>query len=299
MSQQAGWYDDPQDVSNLRYWDGVQWTHHTSPKQRPGTGAGSQGAQGGQGQQQWGAAPGDQGGASGYGQQARSGGQQSGYPHQQADPYARSSDNPYGQQANPYSGQQPSAGQWQQPMPGGYQRRDDPRAFTPDGQPLAGWWHRVGARLLDLIVLVPLALLVGSVVTPGLWEDMMQSAVQDPAAGFSADLLARQATWALATGLAGLAYEVIMTATVGGTVGKLFTGLRVRLREEPGTPGWGTASLRGLVYQGPGVLSGLVGTFAFLFSIFNLVNVLWPLWDGKRQAIHDKVAKTNVVRHRR
>ena len=36
MSQQAGWYDDPQDDSNLRYWDGVQWTDHTSPKQKPG-----------------------------------------------------------------------------------------------------------------------------------------------------------------------------------------------------------------------------------------------------------------------
>ena len=36
MSQQPGWYDDPQDDQNLRYWDGVQWSHHTSPKRMPG-----------------------------------------------------------------------------------------------------------------------------------------------------------------------------------------------------------------------------------------------------------------------
>jgi hypothetical protein len=24
--------------------------------------------------------------------------------------------------------------------------------------------------------------------------------------------------------------------------------------------------------------------------------VLWPLWDRKRQAVHDKLARTNVVR---
>jgi uncharacterized RDD family membrane protein YckC len=29
-----------------------------------------------------------------------------------------------------------------------------------------------------------------------------------------------------------------------------------------------------------------------------LLDYLWPLWDDKKQALHDKVAKTNVVRTR-
>ena len=29
------------------------------------------------------------------------------------------------------------------------------------------------------------------------------------------------------------------------------------------------------------------------------VTPLWPTWDGNRQALHDKVAKTNVVTRRR
>ena len=33
MTQQpAGWYDDPQDPAQLRYWDGVIWSSHVSPK---------------------------------------------------------------------------------------------------------------------------------------------------------------------------------------------------------------------------------------------------------------------------
>ena len=32
-----------------------------------------------------------------------------------------------------------------------------------------------------------------------------------------------------------------------------------------------------------------------LLSVANLLDVLWPLWDGKKQAIHDKVVGTNVV----
>jgi hypothetical protein len=30
--QPAGWYDDPEDASQLRYWDGSQWTDNRNPK---------------------------------------------------------------------------------------------------------------------------------------------------------------------------------------------------------------------------------------------------------------------------
>lgn len=32
MNAQAGWYDDPQDSSQLRYWDGNNWTEHRAPR---------------------------------------------------------------------------------------------------------------------------------------------------------------------------------------------------------------------------------------------------------------------------
>src|SRR5687768_11670958 len=85
-----GWYDDPENPQQLRYFDGVVWTRHTTPRStRPAPGAsaaqpGSQGsptAQQGQGQQ-------------GYGQQQWPGQQLPPSPQQQWPP--QSPQQPYG-----------------------------------------------------------------------------------------------------------------------------------------------------------------------------------------------------------
>ena len=46
-----GWYDDPQDAAQLRYFDGVVWTAHTTPRSTRPTGQAAvtpQGPAGGQ-----------------------------------------------------------------------------------------------------------------------------------------------------------------------------------------------------------------------------------------------------------
>ena len=32
---EAGWYPDPQDAAQLRFWDGIAWTEHTAPADLP------------------------------------------------------------------------------------------------------------------------------------------------------------------------------------------------------------------------------------------------------------------------
>lgn len=289
MSQQAGWYDDPENADNLRYWDGVQWTDHKSPKRKPDLDQAGRAAQA-----PWGAVPGQQPGPGGHAG-AQTGHGQQGYGQQG-----------YGQQggqypSNPYAGgtQPPFQGQQWAPMPGGHQLQHAPGATTPDGQPLAGWWHRVGARVIDGVVLAVVALALLPVLAPGYWSGLMDFTMSqsDPFAPLPAELAAKQLRWSLGVGVLGLAYEIVMVAMIGGTLGKLATGLRIRLRDEPGKMGWGPAVLRGLVYPGVGVVSQLATVLGFL-AFFPLLDVLWPLWDAKKQAIHDKVAKTNVVRHR-
>jgi len=39
----AGWYDDPEDATQYRYWDGGQWSEHRSPKAHPGAPGGDEG----------------------------------------------------------------------------------------------------------------------------------------------------------------------------------------------------------------------------------------------------------------
>ena len=31
----AGWYADPQDAAQLRWWDGARWSDHTAPVPQP------------------------------------------------------------------------------------------------------------------------------------------------------------------------------------------------------------------------------------------------------------------------
>ena len=53
-------------------------------------------------------------------------------------------------------------------------------------------------------------------------------------------------------------------------------------------PGWPAATLRWATYT--------VGVLV-LSSLFAIVDYLWPLWDKPwRQALHDKTARTIVVR---
>jgi uncharacterized RDD family membrane protein YckC len=43
------------------------------------------------------------------------------------------------------------------------------------------------------------------------------------------------------------------------------------------------------------VLRRLVPLASQVVPFLSLLDGLWPLWDDKRQALHDKVAKTQVV----
>jgi uncharacterized RDD family membrane protein YckC len=67
-------------------------------------------------------------------------------------------------------------------------------------------------------------------------------------------------------------------------------GIRVRrLDGQPVTAG--TAALREILVKGA---IGLVGGLLLYIPI--LVNFLWPLWDDKGQALHDKPVNTVVTR---
>lgn len=179
---------------------------------------------------------------------------------------------------------------------------------TPDGVPLAGWWQRAGAVLIDFLVLAVITILLTLPLirdmfnafgdyfdasmtaaengTPAPSSTQFQSDVAGPLAAVSAISLALS-----------FVYNVGFLVWKQATLGKLVLGLRVRLRERPELP-VPTVLIRWAVQSGvPGLLA-MVPFVGAISGLFTLLNSLWPLWDDKRQAIHDKVAKTNVVRIR-
>ena len=94
-----------------------------------------------------------------------------------------------------------------------------------------------------------------------------------------------------------LVYGVGFLKAFSATPGKLLVGIEVRLRDAPGPLPWGTVLVRWLGQNVETLLRLLpvVGP-VFGFGAYALVDGLWPLWDGKRQALHDKPARTSVVR---
>lgn len=265
MTQQpSGWYEDPHDPSLYRYWDGVVWTDRVAPKTMPTLEQSRIGMPQAPDLQQ----------PAGYGG-----------PHQ------------HGPRPGGWPGHQPPwAGQGQ-----GYYALNVPT--TPDGQLLAGWWRRVGARIIDGILTSVISGLVGlSLVRDiaSIYSDWMRRVIDAAESGGGAaptlpsELYAKVAIFGLISFAVYAVYEIVLLSVTGTTLGRRVTGISVRLRERPGPLPWGTSVVRLLVKEG-GSLLGIVPLVGFVGSLFILLDSLFPLWDAKKQAIHDKAARTNVV----
>ncbi|WP_433165654.1 RDD family protein [Kribbella sp. CA-247076] len=294
MSYPAGWYDDPQDQSQQRYWDGNAWTDDRRPRQSPPPYQGQFGQPAGQ--QQFGQPVqhgqvygGGQPGPAQYGQPKP---QQYGQPGPQQQHGQQ-------QQGQQYGGQQPY------PQQGGYGYPGQKVHTTPDGQQLSGWWRRVFARIIDSIIVGIIGLpLTGYfyyqyflVIWEYLEETMDAAAAGTPTTTTALPPEAYQ--WMIPAVLIGMAvsfvYEYLFLTKKGATPGKMALGIAVRLRDVPGLPpGQAVAKRYGfeILLSVLGAIP-LVGT---LFGFLALINYLWPLWDDKKQALHDKIAATNVVR---
>ena len=181
-------------------------------------------------------------------------------------------------------------------------------ATTPDGQLLAGWWARVGAYLIDsFLVLIVGGLLaspwIGDITDA--FSEFIDQAVRDAQAGrqgpvdttaLEQQIAGPMLTIALIFLVVGFIYNVGFLMAFQATPGKFALGLRVRLRERPELP-IGAVLLRWASQFGVSILN-VVPVLGLFLPIYTLLDYLWPLWDGKKQAIHDKVARTNVVRAR-
>ena len=180
------------------------------------------------------------------------------------------------------------------------------RRTTPDGQRLAGWWARFAASLLDGWLVAVVGCLVA-------WRFLREilAAVQQFAdrATHAAErgrplpdldvLAAAVAGPVLATTVifvaANLAYEVGFLKGFAATPGKLVLGLRVRPDDHQQPLTWRAVLLRWAGRSGAGLVQVLpFGAVAYV--VYALLDSLWPLGDRHRQALHDKLARTYVVR---
>jgi uncharacterized RDD family membrane protein YckC len=137
----------------------------------------------------------------------------------------------------------------------------------------SGWWRRAAALLIDTILIW--------VVVVALFA--LAFGIAEVSGNAGAILL----IVAIVAAIAGPIWYTIWATgrEPGQTVGKKALGIRVRHAEQDRAIGYGPSTGRYLI------------TIAFgFFVIPALVDYLWPLWDGRKQALHDKVANSIVVR---
>jgi uncharacterized RDD family membrane protein YckC len=258
----SGWYPDPVNPANERYWDGWQWSRNTRPGENPAR----RRAAAGSGQQP-------------YQQQ----------PYQQP-PYGQA---PYGQQPYPQPGY-PAAPFGAKPVP-----------TTTDGVPLAGWWSRALAIVLDALIVgtvaslltlpiyLRLAAALGEFFSASM-EAAQQGRPLPPQPDVNALISPTDQLILVGVGF-GLhtLYLVFFLRWRSATPGKLVVGIRVVPVDQGRSTeklAWQQVIIRALVWTVPNVQA--------LLFVIRVVDVLMPLWNPKRQALHDVAAKTQVVKIR-
>ncbi|WP_329135662.1 RDD family protein [Streptomyces sp. NBC_01476] len=217
-----------------------------------------------------------------------------GYPQQP--PYPQGP-GPYGQQppqqpyGYPQGGFPQQAGYPQAAGYGGYGYGQAPGGPLPGMPPLASWGARLGALLLDglIVMLIPGGLLSAGYIQ---WVSKLVDSVDQcdklgissencptphPSGG-SLTLIGIGAVLSLIAGL-WLAYREGKT---GQTPGKRIAGIRLLKEYDGSALGFGLAFGRRLLHV--------------LDSMACYLGWLWPLWDAKHQTFADKIVKSVVVK---
>lgn len=277
----AGWFDDPDDPEQLRYFDGILWTSHTTPRQttwsRPEPVVTEPGPP---------AVPAGQ--------------SPSVQPTPGMSPYAQPPQNPYA------PAQPPTAYPQARPGPYGYPQQARSGPLTEDGAPLASLAARFAAWLLDSVVTWTIGLVLGGWMLwrglgnyPQLIADAVQTGATDASA--LAEQIQFELAWigafAVLQMVIGVLYQTLFLSRSGATPGKTLVGISVRLVERPGVLSPADALRRSVLRPVLWLFTytPVLSLFAMPLSVFDGA---YALWDPRRQTLHDKIGRTVVVQGR-
>jgi uncharacterized RDD family membrane protein YckC len=197
-------------------------------------------------------------------------------PGPQAPPPGYAPPVPGPESAPSYGGPVPPGG-WQQPIA-------RPQAGWA-GQPLASWGSRLGAYLVDVLVLLIPAAILAVLVIGGTFDD-------DSSAW---EVVGTSILYLVLVSAVVLLYAPLLMMRQGErngqTLGKQLVGIRV-VRDNGEPFGFGWAALREVVVKNlaVGIASSIIPIIPWFLNFF------WPLWDDQNRALHDMAASTHVVR---
>jgi uncharacterized RDD family membrane protein YckC len=168
--------------------------------------------------------------------------------------------------------------------PGGWQQPIARPAGAWVGQPLASWGSRVGATLIDWLVLLIPAAILSALLIGGYDTDSSAGEL----IGFS---ILSFVLWSAIVLLYAPLLMIRGGERNGQTLGKQVVGITV-VRDSGEPFGFWWAVLREVVVKNlaVGIASSIIPLIPWL------LNYLWPLWDDENRALHDMVVSTHVIR---
>ncbi|MFC7330557.1 RDD family protein [Marinactinospora rubrisoli] len=163
---------------------------------------------------------------------------------------------------------------------------------------LAEWWQRLVARIIDTVIVgIPYVIVLAVVLFAFANTAAGEYGTETYGAQPTGDLgLGARVLGAVIGFLIAIAYEALMLAAYGRTVGKMVMRLQVMpiIGPAPRLPA-STALLRALTWYLPAFLNW-IPVIGWLIGLIPILNGLWPLWDKpNRQSFNDKLAGTVVV----
>ncbi|WP_433230001.1 RDD family protein [Actinomadura formosensis] len=195
------------------------------------------------------------------------------------------------------------------PPAAGYGRPGGPLPMAPPlpgygvpGGPqdaVAGRPARLGAAILDSVLLSIAA--VPAALFSIRWDKMEESVssgepITDPLELYD---IPRLLTGYLIVFVLGFAYFTVLHAKWGQTLGKKAFGIRLVKAADYSAVTWGQAIARQAFVYAITIVTVVLNFLTPAAGILGLVGLIdnaWILWDERRQSLHDKVAKTMVVK---
>lgn len=173
-----------------------------------------------------------------------------------------------------------------------------------DGTPLAPWWRRLLAWIIDQAICTVLALPATAAILAVRWDTLQQwsNAVQAAAARGAelptapAELVSAMAAAGVAGTLLYFLYELIGLTRFGTTWGRRLLGIRVRVPAAAGPLSVQAASRRSAV-KVAGQIAGGTAALANLGFFFTLFDLGRGLMDRDRRTLHDLAGGTDVILH--
>lgn len=266
---QPGWYDDPGGSSQERYWEGTRWTKNLRdrPAPIPGVGKSTEGTI---------------------------------RVPQSASPMSRGGDANLTQRGTMPPPQGPGAPYTPGAVPGRYPPQPQGAykmvRTTADGVPLASFWSRVAATIVDTILMSLIGGLIGWPYLVRAWNAYTQIfdwmlANPGQTVDFTDYDYATPASM-VQFAILGVSFvvQVLMVRFFGGTIGQLLMGLRVVPSEKGLTPrvSWNTSLMRSAIW-----VAIMAASQAVLFPA--VISYLRPLWHPRLKTWHDSLAHTQVI----